>query len=71
MLEKRERKDERIKKGAGENERKGVGGREREERRAVNRLNQHKRWRTNKKKTVIYLLKHKATSVAGEGKQTH
>lgn len=47
-------------------------GWEREEsERAVNRLNQHKRWRTNKKKTVIYLLKHKATSVAGEGRQTH
>lgn len=71
VLEKREKeRGKRIKRGRRGSERKGEAER-RESERVVNRLNQHKRWRTNKKKTVIYLLKHKATSVAGEGRQTH
>lgn len=64
----REKECKGLERGAGE-EKERENTRKRE--RVVNRLNQHKRWRTNKKKTVIYLLKHKATSVAGEGRQTH
>lgn len=70
----RQRKRKRVqgtRKGGGRGERTREHEKERERERVVNRLNQHKRWRTNKKKTVIYLLKHKATSVAGEGRQTH